>query len=193
MAEPIREDFAGDERLFLIRIGELRRIQIACGAGVGEIVRRLAQCVNTLRSYPEATLWEQAAIGFGTLHVDDVREPIYEGLVAGGMKAPDASKLVRREIDERGFRGLIENAPLALGIMLAGTAVPEDAAPPGGAAGEGESMAGKTPQAGSTSEPSTEPAASSAPGSARSTKAGSGNSSKGSTAGPKRTSSTRKA
>ena len=181
MAEPILEDFAGEERPFLIRIGELRRIQTACGAGPGEVANRLARCVKTLREFPKLTVFEQALIGMGHLYVDDVRAPIYEGLVAGGMTAPEASKLVRAEIDDRGFRGLVENAGLALGVLISGVSMPaedDDA---------GELKPGENPPAASsTSESFTPPAVPSDISNPPSTPAASGNSSKpsGGGAGP---------
>lgn len=156
MAEPVREDFAGEERTFMVRIRELRRIETACDAGVGEIARRLAGCTQTLRAYPEAALWEQALIGLGNLHVADVRETIREGLIGGGMAAPEADRLVKREIDDRGMLALVQYAPLALGVLLAGVSMPADAAPPGGA-DAGEPPAAETPPSSTSDEPTSPP------------------------------------
>ena len=171
MAEAVREDFGGEERTFLVRIGELRKIQTACNAGPGEIAQRLARCVQTVREFPQATIYDQVLIGMGSLYVDDVREPILQGLIAGGMTSADATKLVRQEIDERGFRGLMENAALALALVIAGVSMPaEEADAPG------EFQAGTAPPPGSTSEGFTPPEEPSESSPMRSTSAASGSS-----------------
>jgi hypothetical protein len=91
-----------------------------------------------LLEFPAASILEQATIGLGDWKVEDVREPIFVGLVAGGLSPNDAGKLCRTWIDERGFKGLVENAELALTIILVGLDIPEDE-------GLGEPVAGEAP------------------------------------------------
>jgi hypothetical protein len=122
----IEEQFGGELRFFKVGIGELRAIQAKCDAGPAEIARRLARGVMALRAGSNAAIGELAALGLGEWRVDDVREPILQGLIGGGLSPNDAANLVRRWIDERGFRGLVENLTLALELVVAGVAQPED-------------------------------------------------------------------
>lgn len=122
----IEEHFGGEARQFRVALGELRKIQIKCEAGPATIAGRLARCAQVLRQMPKATALELALTGLGDWRVDDIREPIFHGLMGGGMSPNDAGKLVAEWIDKRGFRGLIENAELALALVIAGVAQPED-------------------------------------------------------------------
>lgn len=144
-------DFAGEERAFRIRLGEIRRIEAKCGnIGIGEVLRRLARCVTSVAEYGGLS-----ALAAGVeIRADDVREPIYQGLRGGGMSDGDATRLVKAEVDERGVRGLLDNAATALAVLWASQEVPP-----------GEQKAGEnpaTPESPSTSETSTEPATPSA-------------------------------
>jgi hypothetical protein len=144
----IEEDFGGEIRRFCVRIGELRKIQDRSGAGPAQIAERLARCVTTYTTNPQATPLQLVSLGLGDWRVDDIREPIFQGLIGAGMNPNLAGKLIREWVDERGFRGLVENAGLALTLVVAGVEAP---------AGEGESGAGETaPPDPSISEPSTE-------------------------------------
>lgn len=126
MQGAIEEDFGGEPRSFLVRIGELRAIQTKCSAGPAVVAQRLARCVAVVEAKPDAQVGELAMLGLGDWNVDDVREPILQGLIGAGMSPNDAGKLVRTWVDERGFRGLVENARLALLVLVAGVATPED-------------------------------------------------------------------
>jgi hypothetical protein len=153
-------DFAGELREFRIRLGEIRRIQTKCGdVGIGEIARRLARAFAIVRQVGEGpgriTLVEALAAGLD-IYADDVRTPIYEGLVARGMAAPEATRIVRQEIDDRGLRGLIDNVSVALLVLVGALEAPEDDEDP-----PGEERAGETPPNRSTLETSTETAPSS--------------------------------
>lgn len=144
-------DFAGEERAFRIRLGEIRRIEAKCGnIGIGEVLRRLARCVTAVAEHGGL-----GALAAGVeIHADDVREPIYQGLIGAGMPSGEATTLVRTEVDDRGVRGLLDNAPTALAVLWASQEVPP-----------GEQKAGESPatqESPSTSETSTEPATSSA-------------------------------
>lgn len=47
--------------------------------------------------------------------------------MGGGMAAGEATSLVRAAIDERGLRGLIDNASVALAVLIGTSEVPDDA------------------------------------------------------------------
>lgn len=126
-------DFAGEERAFRIRLGEIRRIETRCGTGIGEVCRRLARAVYVQNAAKGGDILSALATGV-EIHADDVRTPIYEGLMGGGSTAADAAKIVRAEIDDRGMRGLLDNAAVALLVLLGSQETPP-----------GESQAGESP------------------------------------------------
>lgn len=125
-------NFAGEEREFCIRLGEIRRIQTKCGnVGIGEIARRLSKAVSLLRLVgPTVTLVEALSAGI-EIYADDVRETLLQGLIGQGMASNDATNIVRSEIDDRGFRGLLDNAGTALIVLLGSQQTPEAEDPPG--------------------------------------------------------------
>lgn len=144
----VAADFAGEERAFRIRLGEIRRIEAKCGTGIGEVLRRLSRCV-----YATARIGGIEALASGVeIHADDVRETLYQGLVGGGMASAVATKLVMMELDERGVRGLLDNAGTALAVLWGSQETP----PGEPMAGTGESPA--TPPSPSTSPTSTDSA-----------------------------------
>lgn len=115
------EDFAGEERAFRIRLGEIRRIEDKCQAGIGLVLGRLSRAVLLINQTDGL-----AAFAAGLdIRADDVRTTLYEGLVGGGMAAPDATKVVRAEIDDRGVRGIVDNVAVALAVLWASQTVPE--------------------------------------------------------------------
>lgn len=150
----IREHFAGEEHEFRVRLGEIRRIEDKCGTGIGIVASRLARMASALSVAPDLS----AALAFGVeLHADDVREPIYQGLLGGGMKSGDASRLLKREIDDRGLTGVLDNVVVALSVLVGSQRVPEtDAVGEGGAKPMTDA-----PSSPSTSPTSTEPGSSS--------------------------------
>lgn len=115
-------DFAGEERRVRLRLGEIRRIEAKCDTGIGEVVRRLARAVLVTAKLPGM---EALAAGV-EIRADDVREPIYQGLMGAGMASAEATALLRAEIDERGLRGLLDNATVALMALWGAHDVPED-------------------------------------------------------------------
>jgi hypothetical protein len=124
-------DFAGEERAFRIRLGEIRRIQTKCGdVGIGEVLRRLSKCVYLMSKVGGI---EALAAGVD-IHADDVRTPIYEGLVGAGLSSAEATALVRTAIDDRGVRGLLDNASVALTVLWGSQETPP-----------GEPTAGESP------------------------------------------------
>lgn len=152
-------DFAGEERSFRIRLGEIRRIEAKCGGdrpvGIGEVCRRLAKASFVMAKCrnPDGSLDLGLALANGIeIFADDVRAPIYEGLVGAGMATGAATAMVRMEIDDRGVRGLLENAPCALMVLVGSQETPKGDDPPG------ESKAGpvaETPPSPPTSPTST--------------------------------------
>jgi hypothetical protein len=128
------EDFAGEERAFRIRLGEIRRIEDKCEAGIGLVLGRLSRAAVLMTQLDPA----QAFAAGVDVRADDVRTVIYEGLVGGGMAAPEASKLVRAEIDERGVRGIFDHVNTALAVLWGSQRLPEGE-------GLGEPQAGENP------------------------------------------------
>lgn len=147
-----RQDFAGEERVFRIRLGEIRRIEDKCGCGIGLVLGRLSRAVLLVNQIAGL----QAFAAGLDIRADDVRTTLYEGLVGAGTPSPEATKIVREEIDERGVRGIVDNVAVALAVLWASQEAPADEA----ASGEGE--AAETPPPEPTSPPSTDSAASSA-------------------------------
>lgn len=118
-----REDFAGEERTFRIRLGEIRRIEAKCGARIGLVAQRLARAVQAISSAGGNYV---AALATGIeVGAEDVRETLYQGLLGGGMASPDATNLVRSEIDERGLRGITDNVGVALMVLVATSEAPK--------------------------------------------------------------------
>lgn len=132
-------DFAGEERPFRLPIGRLRVLQERCDAGPLELVRRYEN---------------------GNWRVDDVREPILQGLIGGGMDQAMATKLVTQFFD--GFP-LLKFVTLAQVIVLAALAgSPEEDADEDGTKPVGEPPASPlSPEARSASGGSTAAARSS--------------------------------
>lgn len=145
-------DFAGEEREFCVRLGEIRRIEAKCGVGIGEVSRRLAHAALVINSLGKASRLEMLAAGV-QIHADDVRETIYQGLIGKGMPNIEATKIVRGAIDDCGMVGLLDNVGTALVVLLGAQDVPEDERL--GEARAGESPA--TPSNESISPASTEP------------------------------------
>lgn len=118
-----REDFAGEERTFRIRLGEIRRIEAKCATRIGLVAQRLAKAALAINSAGGNYVGALAAgIEIGA---EDVRETLYQGLLGGGMSSPDATNLVRSEIDDRGLRGLTDNVGVALMVLVATSEAPK--------------------------------------------------------------------
>jgi hypothetical protein len=117
----VRVSFGGDERLFRIRWGEIRRIEDKCATGIGEVLRRLSRAVMVLS---QLRGMEALAAGLD-IHAQDIREVIYQGLRGGGMPESQVALLLRIEIDERGIAGLMDNVSVALGVLWGAQSAPE--------------------------------------------------------------------
>jgi hypothetical protein len=142
------------ERTFRLGIGEWRKIQETCDAGPAEIAARLAKWAAMRQRAPAVGFLDLlAAGGLGNWRVDDVREPLYRGLIGGGMSPTAAGFLMRDLFDER---PLTENVALALEIVLASLVGPEDE-PVGEQDGEAQANGTRFPEASSGSPISTAP------------------------------------
>jgi hypothetical protein len=122
--------FGTEERKFRLGLGELRAVQEKCDAGPGELAQRLAPLVRALRA--KLTFGEILAAGMmGSWRVDDVREPILQGLIGGGMNPTEAGVLVRQVFDPRPLA--LEHLTVAFTVLTEGYLPPEDepVAPPG--------------------------------------------------------------
>lgn len=135
----VRTEFAGEERLFRIRLGELRRIEAKCDSPIGDVARRLARCVLVSSRLP---MLEALATGV-EVRADDAREVLYQGLVAAGeMKPADVTKLLVAEIDDRGLPGVLAAATVALDVLTGSQEQPP-----------GEPQAGESPASGEAQTP----------------------------------------
>lgn len=81
--------FGGEDRVFRLALGQLRALQEKTDCGPPELLRRFAM---------------------QTWRVDDVREPILQGLIGGGLDSPKATQLVQSYVD---------SAPYGLHLQLA--------------------------------------------------------------------------
>lgn len=91
----IRRRFAGRDRIFRLRLGEIEQLEAACGSGVGGVFVRLA------------TLQHKVA---------DIRETIRLALIGGGLVPSQADQLVEDYVDGA---PLVENQQLAVDILEA--------------------------------------------------------------------------
>lgn len=130
-------EWAGEERSFRLRIGELRQLQEACNAGPVQVLRRI-----------EADEWR----------VDDLRETLKLGLIGGGMKPDAAGKLIRRYVDEYDWPLVDHVLPARAVLMAAISGVPDE---PLEASGEPQPGEAKAAGGDFPSPPSTPPAPSS--------------------------------
>ena len=90
----IRRHFAGLERPFDLRIGEITALERICDCGIFGIVQRI------VRHEAKAA---------------DIRDTVRLGLMGGGLPEPEASALVRDNID--GYP-LAHQLPLAADILM---------------------------------------------------------------------------
>jgi hypothetical protein len=132
-AAEVELTFAGEKRLFRQRIGAQRAVQEATDCGPMELLRRF---------------------GTGDWRVDDLRAPIYRGLIDGDMKADKAAQLMIHNFDDLPKAQFVPLARAIVGIGIIG--VPEEEED-GDDAGEpaGETVPSpRSPEERSPSEPS---------------------------------------
>ncbi len=145
-------------------IKQWERIDEKCSVGPPELLSRLAP---PFYARSQGLSFEQilGAGLLGTWKLHDVREVIRQGLLGANMAPPEADRLVRDYVDER---PLLESAPTAYEIVLAGFIGVEVEKPVGEsqAAEEAASPNSRTGASGSGKRASTRSArrAASAPG-----------------------------
>ena len=123
--------FGDGQHLFDLAIGPMRIVQTKCDAGPMELLRRLQN---------------------GDWRIDDVREPILQGLIGGGLAPTQASVEVERWVDARPWAETIPVAFAAISAAVMGLP-DEDVGEP---AGEGAATT-LSPEGSSGSESSTPP------------------------------------
>jgi len=118
--------FGAEERKFRLGIRQWEAIEARCDAGPPELLSRLRPLVNALQM--KLGLRQiMASDLMGRWRIHDVREPILQGLIGGGMGSTEAGVLVRAVFDEKLS---LEFAPTAYLILEAAWFGPEDD-PPG--------------------------------------------------------------
>lgn len=117
----IRRPFAGQDRSFQLRLGEISALEAACAAGIGEIALRI-----NMHTFKAADVWETVRLG----------------LEGGGMKEPQATRLVMNYHDGplSDYLGL---AAEIISAALHGAAPQDDA--PGKDEAEGSTSPGTSP------------------------------------------------
>lgn len=115
--------FGTEERVFRIGLAELRKIEERCDAGIPEILTRLEPLVRAISAGLTFRQILQAGL-MGTWRIDDVREPLLQGLIGGGMGSTEAGVLIRAQFDEHLS---FDFAPMAFLVLEAGwSSPPED-------------------------------------------------------------------
>lgn len=166
-------EFAGELRTFRLAIGQWRKVQETCDAGPAELLARLAPA---FAAGQQGLTFEQVVTHglLGRWRLDDVREPILQGLVGGNMPLPQATKLVQEWVDER---PLFESVAIAYQVVMASIVGASDERAAGESqAAEADSQPSPAASSGSEKKASTRKAARSAGRPARSTTSVSGNS-----------------
>lgn len=116
----IRRPFGRDERPFLLKVPQWREVEKTCDAGLGVIAARLAPLVSLIEmgdeKFPGGFMAAIAHGHFGSARIDDVREPILQGLIGAGMTTTEAGSLVRLVFDES-TTPMMEWAHLAFAVV----------------------------------------------------------------------------
>lgn len=133
-------DFGGALRRFRLTVPHLAKVERDCEAGPAIIAGALARCVQVLSLNGKGVSpLALIAAGLGDWRTSYVRQVLFHGLRGGGMDEPQVARLIREEIDERGFMGLLERAELAFGVITGAYVGPQEDPP----AGEPEGAARK--------------------------------------------------
>jgi hypothetical protein len=134
----ITQAFGRDEHDFVLKVRGWREVEKTCSAGLAVVARRIEMLDRVilvgLEHYPGGVRGAMAAGLLGDARLDDVREPLLQGLVDGGMTSTEAGMLVRLVFDEdlaHGGAPLIRFAHLAFEILSAAIFGPPGEAPPG--------------------------------------------------------------
>ncbi|RZJ44959.1 MAG: gene transfer agent family protein [Brevundimonas sp.] len=127
--------FGGEDRVFALTIGPLRKLQEKVDCGPMELLSRFAA---------------------GTWRVDDLRETLFQGLQGGGMSALDAGRLVKSDFDDLPYQQFVPTCQLIVTACVLGA--PDESL--GETQGEAQTTS-PSPEEKSGSPGSTEPAPSS--------------------------------
>lgn len=158
--------FGRDEHGFVLKVRGWHEVERNCESGLGRIAARLAPLVQLLligsKNYPGGFHAAVADGHLGDVRLDDVREPLLQGLIDGGMTSTAAGALVRMVFDEALANGqsvILEWAPLAYDIVV-GAIVGVDEDEPSGERTAAPKARGsrRSPTAGPASRTSTPPA-----------------------------------
>lgn len=146
--------WGGELRRFKLTVGGLRAVQAKADAGPEEIAARLLPAVTALNA--KLGFLDAAMRGLvGRYRLDDVREPILQGLIGGGLDHLSASALVVQYVDDIDQHPLRANVPVAFAIIMAAVGgVPDE--PTGERKGEA-TTGPASPEVSSGSATSTEP------------------------------------
>lgn len=117
--------FGAESRLFRLGIGQIRAIEERCNAGIPELLVRLEPLVRGVQAKLTFRQLLQGQL-LGTWRIDDVREPLLQGLIGGGMGSTEAGVLIRAVFDEQIS---LNFAPLAYLVLEAAWHGPPDDLP----------------------------------------------------------------
>lgn len=106
--------FGTEEHVFRLTVARWEKVQEKCQAGPPEVARRLS--LAALGQGGLGPLHAAASGRLGQWNVQDVREPLRQGLIGGGMAEEAAEKLCRELVDER---PLTLSVPVALDVVMA--------------------------------------------------------------------------
>ena len=125
--------FGGEDRLFRLRIGEVRAVEEKTGYGIGYIAFRLAS-LNAAVGLGQNIGQIIATGAIGPWKVDEVREVMLQGLIGGGMLPVEAKALVDRWVEPFPIEAAVLAYQVAVSWLAGGKEEPIDL---------GESKAGK--------------------------------------------------
>jgi len=121
----ILRQFGRDEHSFVLKTRGWREVEKVCDLGLGLIAARLAPLVQLMligsKSVPGGFHAAVASGHLGNVHLDDVREPLLQALIDGGLPSTAAGALVKLVFDEAVAHGqapILEWAPLAYDIVV---------------------------------------------------------------------------
>jgi len=117
--------FGAEERLFRLGLSQIRAIEERCDAGIPELLVRLEPLVRGIQANLTFRQLLQGRM-LGAWRIDDVREPLLQGLIGGGMGSTEAGVLIRAVFDERISFSF---APLAYLVLEAAWHGPPDDLP----------------------------------------------------------------
>jgi hypothetical protein len=166
-------DWAGERRLFRLRLGELRKIQEETGCGPTGLAARCMMSLGALQTMRERDLGSLAKVAAGPFaEPPAVRFTILQALLGADVPSGEATALVKTWCDEGGFA---DNLLAVYQICMAAILGPEDEQV-GETEGGRSTTTTRSPKEASGSRTTTEPARSQVSARAKSTNSRSGKS-----------------